>query len=110
MVFVSAGEVILPLDLVSFEPALRPAVLRALGGHVIAATDDVAARLITRFGIPSVTPDGKVTSRGTMQVRGTKEELPVPLKPLHCGSRVCAIFVHVAISLTISRRRQRLSG
>ena len=109
----------MPLDLLQFQPAHRPALLRTFGSHVIAATDAgergrraasrrclsclaalvwqslgalrlgiqptagltyasdapnapartaaVAEELITRFGIPSVTPDGKLTSRGTLQ-------------------------------------------
>ncbi len=30
----------------------------------------VAEQLITRFGVPSITPDGQVTSHGTLQVCG----------------------------------------
>lgn len=29
----------------------------------------MAEQLITRFGVPSITPDGQITSRGTLQVR-----------------------------------------
>jgi hypothetical protein len=35
----SAGQVVLPLDLLQFEAAHRPALLRAFGSYVIAATD-----------------------------------------------------------------------
>ncbi|KAL4425175.1 hypothetical protein ABPG75_009191 [Micractinium tetrahymenae] len=61
------GQVVLPADLVAFAPAHRPAILRAFGSHVIAASDAVAEQLVTRFGIPSVTLSGRLTSRGTLQ-------------------------------------------
>lgn len=35
----AAGQVVLPVDLLHSEASYRPAVLRAFGGHVIAATD-----------------------------------------------------------------------
>lgn len=34
-----AGDVILPLDLLRFEPRFRPAILRAFGSHVLAANN-----------------------------------------------------------------------
>lgn len=30
----------------------------------------MAEQLVTRFGVPSITPDGRITSHGTLQVRG----------------------------------------
>lgn len=104
----SAGQVVLPCDLLRFESRFRPAILRAFGSHVLAASDAgirpvcwwllactrrssfgcwhpdvlqllsitmaptpctaVAEQLITRFSLPSITPDGRVTSHGTLQV------------------------------------------
>ncbi|KAI3435036.1 hypothetical protein D9Q98_003088 [Chlorella vulgaris] len=49
------GQVVLPLDLLCFEEAHRPALLRAFGAHVIAASDAVAEQLVTHFGVPSAT-------------------------------------------------------
>lgn len=63
-----AGKVVLPLDLLAFEERHRPAMLRAFGSHVIAAADAVAEELSTRWGVASVTVDGRITSRGTLQV------------------------------------------
>ncbi|PRW20630.1 putative polyamine transporter isoform A [Chlorella sorokiniana] len=81
-----AGQVVLPLDLLRFEPRFRPAMLRAFGSHVLAASDAVAGQLITRFGVPSITPDGRVTSHGTLQGgwrgsgSGSSDASPVQLK------------------------------
>ncbi|PSC67424.1 chromosome segregation SMC [Micractinium conductrix] len=61
------GHVVLPLDLLTFQPAFRPAILRAFGGRVVAASDAVAEQLVTRFGLSSVTLDGRLASRGTLQ-------------------------------------------
>lgn len=36
-----AGEVQLPLEILQYEPRYRSAMLRAFGGHVIAASDQV---------------------------------------------------------------------
>jgi chromosome segregation ATPase len=55
------------MDLISFSASSRPALLRAFGSHVIARNEDIAAELIARFGLPSVTLDGNFTSVGTLQ-------------------------------------------
>lgn len=47
--------VLLPLDLLEFEAAHRPALLRAFGGFVIAADDATAAVLVERYGLSAVT-------------------------------------------------------
>ena len=61
------GEVVVPVDLVEFEGAATPAILRALGTHVIAASDAVAAQLVAQYGLPSITLEGKITSQGVLQ-------------------------------------------
>jgi chromosome segregation ATPase len=60
------GQVWLPLDLVDYEPQFQKAVARALGGYVIAASDEVAGKLAREHGIGCVTLDGKVSSRGSV--------------------------------------------
>lgn len=57
---------ILPLDLLEFDPRHRPALTRAFGGSVIALDSATASELATRFSLSSVTPDGTVSSRGTV--------------------------------------------
>ena len=89
------GQVLLPLDLLAFAPADRPALLRAFGGCVIAADDTgsrwgigllalkvagsglmqrvppwnfaVAEALLSRHGLRSITLDGSIHSRGSLQ-------------------------------------------
>lgn len=62
------GDVIIPLDLVSYNEQHHTAMLRLFGGSAVAKNDDVAGRLAYAFGLASVTPDGKITRPGTMQV------------------------------------------
>jgi hypothetical protein len=50
-----AQAVVLPLDLLEYEPIHRPALLRAFGGLVVAADDATAATLVERFGLSAVT-------------------------------------------------------
>lgn len=47
--------VLLPLDLLQFDPVCRPALLRAFGGCMIAADDATAAVLVEQFGLSAVT-------------------------------------------------------
>lgn len=54
------GRVLLPLDLLDFKEAHRPALLRAFGGSVLAVDNATAAELAQRYGLSSVTPDGTV--------------------------------------------------
>lgn len=61
------GAVILPLEMVSFLPRHQPAVLRVLGSHVIAVDAATAERLARQYGLSSVTLDGTVSQRGTLQ-------------------------------------------
>ncbi|KAK9812833.1 hypothetical protein WJX72_004444 [[Myrmecia] bisecta] len=62
-----SGDVIIPLDLLAYEERYHKVLLRAFGGYVIARNDAVAAELIQRYGLPSVTLDGKVSHKGSLQ-------------------------------------------
>jgi hypothetical protein len=62
-----AGDVTIPIDLFEYEDRLCAVMLRAFGGLVIAASDDVAQRLITRHGLPCVTFAGSVSYKGSLQ-------------------------------------------
>ncbi len=55
------------MDLLEFDPAHERAVLRAFGGYVVAASDAAAARLVAEFGLSSVTLDGKISQKGSLQ-------------------------------------------
>lgn len=63
-----AGHVILPLDLFKYQPAHHAAMVRAFGGLVIAKDDATAAQLVSQFGVACITPDGKISRPGSMQV------------------------------------------
>lgn len=56
----------LPMDLIQYEAAVQPAMLRAFGGYVIAADDRTAAELVERYGVSSVTLAGSVSHRGSV--------------------------------------------
>ncbi|CAI5527211.1 unnamed protein product, partial [Closterium sp. Naga37s-1] len=58
------GSVVLPLDLLEFDPRFLPALAKLFSGFVIAMDDSVAADLALNHGIRSVTLDGKVHKRG----------------------------------------------
>lgn len=67
-----AGDITLPLHLMSYHQVHHTAMLRAFGGSVIAQNDSIAGRLATQFGLASVTLDGKITRPGSMQVPALK--------------------------------------
>ncbi|KAL4854573.1 hypothetical protein ACK3TF_004733 [Chlorella vulgaris] len=88
------GQVVLPLDLLCCEEAHRPALLRAFGAHVIAASDAVAEQLASRWALTvafllnlaaarSVRPTGRITGHSNRQpqrlvVPGGRTLLAVP--------------------------------
>lgn len=59
----------IPADLFVYDAAYTPAVQRAFGGFVIARSDAVAAKLMADFGIASVTLEGSLSLKGSVQVR-----------------------------------------
>jgi hypothetical protein len=59
-------KVILPLQLLEYPPEVHVAMVRAFGGLVIAADDQVADTLIKQFGLSSVTPQGTLSHKGSM--------------------------------------------
>ena len=59
--------VVLPIDLINVAGPESKALVRAFGGLVIAASDQTAAALLARFGIPSVTKAGRVSRRGSLE-------------------------------------------
>lgn len=63
-----AGHVVLPLELLQYEPGYHAAMVRAFGGSVIAKDDATAAQLVTQFGLACITLDGKISRPGSMQV------------------------------------------
>ncbi len=65
-----AERVVLPLDLLSYAPAVHKAVQRAFGGYVLAADSGTAAELAQRHGLASITPDGTVSRRGSLRGGG----------------------------------------
>lgn len=58
-----AGRVVLPLDLLQYEPHVAPAVQRAFGGYVIAVDAPTAALLVQRWGLSSVTLQGSTSHK-----------------------------------------------
>ena len=47
----TAGAVISPLDLCECEPAIQPALFRAVGGILIAMDDNIAADVVKRYDV-----------------------------------------------------------
>jgi hypothetical protein len=70
-----AGDVLSPLDLLSYERAHETAMQRAFGGVLIARTEAAATALATRFGLASVDLEGRVSRPGSLQVRGLDLEI-----------------------------------
>ena len=66
MVCDRTGDVILPVDLLEYDPALRKVLLRAFN-VLIARTDEVAATLASKFRLSSVTVSGRVSRPGSLQ-------------------------------------------
>lgn len=62
-----AGLVIRPLDLLTFDKAHQRVMEHAFGRMLIAADAETAARLATRFGLASVTLDGRISRPGSLQ-------------------------------------------
>jgi chromosome segregation ATPase len=62
----AAGAAALSLDVMSYPEWVRPAVLRAFGGVMLARDDDVAEQLATRFGLAAVTRDGTISRKGSV--------------------------------------------
>ena len=61
-----AERVVLPVQLVKFEPAVAGAVQRLLGRHVVAVDDAAAAELARRFHLSAVTLEGSVSHVGQL--------------------------------------------
>ena len=63
-----AGDVLSPLDLLSYEPAYEKAMHRAFGSTLFVRTEAAATALATRFGLASVDLEGRVSRPGSLQV------------------------------------------
>ena len=66
--YMLAGSVVIPLELLDYEAAYHGAMVRAFGGCVIAQDDATAAKLVAQHGLPCITLDGKISRPGSMQV------------------------------------------
>lgn len=73
MLLLYAGHVVLPLDLLKYEPGHHVAMVRAFGGSVIVKDDATAAKLVTQFGLACIMLDGKISRPGSMQVSMSKK-------------------------------------
>ena len=62
-----AGLVIQPLDLMAFDISDQAIMKHAFGSMLITADAHTAAELATKFGLASVTLDGKISRPGSLQ-------------------------------------------
>ena len=74
-----AGDVILPLELLRYEPDHHAAMVRAFGGSVMVKDDATAAQMVTQFGLACITLDGKISRPGSMQVTGVTAQMKVSM-------------------------------
>ena len=61
----------MPAELMTFPASLQPAVLKAFGKMLIARTNEVATALVEKFNLSSITLQGTVCMRGSMQARAS---------------------------------------
>ena len=62
-----AGEIVLPQELMLFHASLQTAMAKAFGKMVISSSDQIAAKVLDKFGLSSITLQGTVCQRGSMQ-------------------------------------------
>ena len=89
------------MDLINIAgPLESKALVRAFGGLVIAASDQNAAGLLARFGVPSVTKAGRVSRHGSLEGgwrgRQSGSQQPSPIARKLEADRLQARFLHAA--------------
>lgn len=96
------GDVINPMDLISYDPSVSIAMQRIFGSMLIAKTDEAAAALAIRFGLSSVTLGGRFSRPGSLHGgwQGQRSEHDTALKIVQLSQLQVALtflYRHCAI-------------